>query len=313
MLASAGKHVGWVLAPTRRPRFSGVRASTHPTDVESPQQKSPSPPAGEGPKATPSPLAGEGRGEGETTRPATRNSRRKTRPAIVSIHDVAPKTLPQTLDLVELLENRGVPAATLLVVPGADWSAKDLDVLRQLQASGHELAGHGWTHRCTGINSWSHRIHSLVISRDLGEHLSLDRDQIAALVARNHQWFADAGLEPPRLYVPPAWAMGPMPRRALAALPFAMYEYLTGVYHVASDTLTRLPLLGFEADTRWRRQTLRALNAFNAAAGRLLDKPLRIAIHPFDLTYYLAEDLKTLLGRPLQFISYAAGCLVGKN
>jgi predicted deacetylase len=238
---------------------------------------------------------------GETTRQTTR----KTRRAVVSIHDVSPKTLPQTLELVELLESRGVSSATLLVVPGADWSEADLEMLRRLQASGHELAGHGWTHQCTGISSWSHRIHSLVISRDLGEHLSLDARQIADLIARNHQWFADAGLEPPQLYVPPAWGMGPISRRALAALPFTMYEYLTGVYHVASDTFTRLPLLGFEADTRWRRHTLRALNAFNSAAGHLLNKPLRIAIHPFDLTYHLAEDLKTLLGRPLQFLSYA--------
>jgi hypothetical protein len=269
------------------------------------QTKTPSPLAGAGQTKTLSPPAGEGRGEGEKAERAARGTRHKTRPAIVSIHDITPDTLCQTLDIVELLQKQNVGPATLLVIPDADWSEGDLDVLRQLQASGHELAGHGWTHRCAGIRSWSHRMHSLLISRDLGEHLSLDADRIAALVARNHQWFADAGFDPPSLYVPPAWGMGPIRRRGLRALPFTMYEYLTGVYPAPTDTFTRLPLLGFEADTRWRRHTLRALNAFNSTAGRLLDKPLRIAIHPFDLSYHLAEDLRALLAAPLRLIRYS--------
>ncbi len=244
---------------------------------------------------------------GESPPPEPPHEKRTTRPlrAIVSIHDVAPHTLPQTLELIALLESQGSRRATLLVVPGADWSQADLAVLRRLEDEGHELAAHGWHHRCEGITSWTHRLHSLVLSRDLAEHLSLDAPQIAALVTASHWWFPQVGLRPPELYVPPAWAMGPLRRETLRAMPFAMYESLTGVYHAETGRHRRLPLVGFEANTRWRRLTLRAINALNTTLARAWNRPLRIAVHPFDLTYHLADDLRTLLHRPLHFMRYA--------
>jgi hypothetical protein len=234
-----------------------------------------------------------------------RRRAQRTFPALVSIHDVTPRTLPQTLDLIALLEAQDGRRATLLVVPDADWSQADLDVLRQLQDSGYELAAHGWRHRCAGIASWAHRLHSLILSRDLAEHLALDADRIAALITASHRWFAGVGLRAPDLYVPPACAMGRLRRKALHAMPFCMYEYLTGVYHVGTAQFVRLPLVGFEADTRWRRHALRALNALNSTLGRTLNRPLRIAVHPFDLDYCLADELRTLLRRPIRLMSYA--------
>ena len=226
-------------------------------------------------------------------------------PAIVSIHDVTPGTLQRTLDILSLLDSQGIHTSTLLVVPDTGWAEGDLDVLRRLQESGHELAGHGWTHQCQGIRSWKHRIHSLLVSRDMAEHLSFDSEQIAERIGKCHDWFSGARLPQPALYVPPAWAMGSVSRDVLGKMPFEMYEFLSGVYHVHKRVFTKLPLVGYEADTRLRQLSLRVSNAANSALRVILGKPLRVAIHPFDLDYHLANDLRRLLSFPIRAMRYS--------
>ena len=49
--------------------------------------------------------------------------------ALVSVHDVAPSTLPEVLDILELLAEAGVPPPTLLVIPGRAWTRETLTVL----------------------------------------------------------------------------------------------------------------------------------------------------------------------------------------
>lgn len=44
--------------------------------------------------------------------------------------------------------------------------------------------------------------------------------------------------------------MGSLPREALSDLPFRYYEYLTGVYDSLARRWYRLPLLGYEADSK---------------------------------------------------------------
>jgi predicted deacetylase len=225
-------------------------------------------------------------------------------PALVAVHDAMPETLDRVLGVLDLLDARGVTPITVLVVPGRSWTARDIDVLRGLQGRGVVLAGHGWTHEAQRIRGLRHRLHSLLLSRRAAEHLALDGAGVEALVRRCHAWFSEHGLASPALYVPPAWALGGVGREALDRLPFSRYEVLNGVYDVPSGRLLRLPLVGYEADSAWRVPPLRLWNALNRRRASPA-APLRVGIHPLDLTLRLADDLHRLLDRPLACRGYA--------
>ena len=65
---------------------------------------------------------------------------------LISIHDVMPETRERVTDILERIAWLPPAAVTLLVVPGKDWRAADLDWLRDLSERGYPLAGHGWRH-----------------------------------------------------------------------------------------------------------------------------------------------------------------------
>ncbi|GGY73410.1 polysaccharide deacetylase family protein [Marinobacter zhanjiangensis] len=216
--------------------------------------------------------------------------------ALISIHDVMPETRQRVQALLDRMP-ASVPARSvlLLVVPGRDWSAGDRAWLASLQRQGYPLAGHGWCHQCAPPRTVYHRLHSALLSRDAAEHLSLDTDSIAALIRASYLWFEQQGLEPPELYVPPAWALGPMRRPALRRLPFRYYETLTGIYDAERDRFFRMPVIGFEADTTVRALMLRLINNVQLCLARWRRQPVRIAIHPYDAELHLPQDLQAAL------------------
>jgi len=224
---------------------------------------------------------------------------------LVSVHDVMPDTLERVQRILDLCARVNPGPIALLVVPGRHWDRTDIDRLRDWQAAGHRLAGHGWLHRVERFGGLYHRIHGAFISRRVAEHLALDRPAIARLIRRCHAWFESQGLAPPDLYVPPAWAMGAIKPADLAALPFPRYEVLTGVRDAATGRLLPVPMLGFEADTPARALAIRLWNRVNRrrAATRGL---LRIAIHPDDLELRLAADLRDDLRRFGRWEPYTA-------
>lgn len=225
------------------------------------------------------------------------------RQLLVSIHDVMPATLPLVGELMDRLEAHELLPVTLLVVPGADWKDRDLEWLRNWQSRGAELAGHGWSHRARHIRGWKHRLHSTLISRDAAEHLALGRKDIERLMLDCHAWFPANGLPEPTLYVPPAWALGAVPLSGLQALPYRHLETLTGVYCRDRSEFRRLPMTGYEADTRLRAFGVRLWNGLNLQwAGE--HRPLRLGIHPTDLQLKLADDLKALIREGGTALSY---------
>jgi len=229
------------------------------------------------------------------------------RRAVVSIHDVEPDTLSGVTDLLELLGDACRPPADLLVVPGVEWSEAELNRLRGWEARGHTLVGHGWSHRGIPPRSAYHRMHALALSRDMAEHLSRPREDLVERLRRCHAWFAGVGLKPPRMYVPPAWALGALTREDLVELPFDLYETLTGFLDVRAGVRRTLPLVGFEADTPFRCLVLRTLNAANLSLARSFGRPVRIALHPRDLEYGLARELERLVRNPAwHFVSSVA-------
>ncbi len=228
---------------------------------------------------------------------------RRPIPTHLSIHDVMPETLDKVLAIIERLESKKLCPIYLLVVPGCDWSDAQLQSLHELTKRGHILAGHGWKHQVEDIRDIKHRIHSRFISRNVAEHLALDAGGITDLIRRNHAWFAEHDFDPPELYVPPAWAMGAIPRATLRTLPFRYYEYLSGIYDAKHDQLRRLPVIGYEADIATRGFLLRLSNIFNLTMQRTQRLPLRLAIHPHDFDILLTNDLHSFLSRKLEPLS----------
>lgn len=222
---------------------------------------------------------------------------------LVSVHDVMPQTLDQVQRILSLCAAINPGPLTLLVVPGHDWDRSGLERLSAWQTLGHRLAGHGWIHRVERFGGFGHRLHGALISRRVAEHLALDGGGIAALIRRCHAWFLDQGLDPPGLYVPPAWALGQLRPRDLAPLPFSHYEVLGGVLHRASGRLQRIPLLGYEADTSARAPAIRLWNRVNRGLVRTRGW-LRIGIHPSDPELALASDLERDLRRYPHWVHY---------
>ncbi|MCC9645276.1 polysaccharide deacetylase family protein [Rhodopirellula sp. JC740] len=231
-------------------------------------------------------------------------SDRSRRPALFSIHDVMPETIDAVGELISLFHRYDVRKIMLLVVPGRNWRMADLSQLREWQSQGCELAGHGWTHRCQFIRGWKHRLHSTLLSRNVAEHLSLNEDGVVQLMSKCADWFLENSFPRPSLYVPPAWAMGRVRSSRLQAIPFNMVETLSEVVRIDQSRRVRLPLIGFEADTAFREWSLRCLNRGNELLARLAMKPLRVAIHPFDLRFRLGGQLEDSIVSGWQPIGY---------
>lgn len=226
-------------------------------------------------------------------------------PAVVSIHDVGPDTLDPVAELLDGIRPRAGTAVSLLVVPGLDWSAADLDRLRAWQAEGFELAGHGWIHHGPPRTLW-HRLHGWVISRDQAEHLSRSEGEIEALMRAGVEWFAAHDLGTPELYVPPAWALGAIGEAALRRLPYRRIEALQGFMVMnagGAPAVAPCPLIGFEADTRFRAGALTVFNAASIRWARLRHRPLRIGFHPHDLSLRLRDAALASLDRGWRFLT----------
>ncbi len=230
--------------------------------------------------------------------------------ALVSVHDVMPETLPAVQGCLGLLAEFGIDRTALLVVPGAPWDAAGVAVLEELAASGHELVAHGWVHRTEPRTAY-HRTHAALLSRNVAEHLALDRAGAVALTHRSRDWFADQGLPTPRTYIPPAWALGRLRGGALAEQPFPVLESLRGVHlrDAAGDhRFVPLPLVGFEADTRLRAGVLGRWNRLQLRLARRRGRPLRIAVHPRDPELQLGQQLRAILGLGWTPLTYASLC-----
>ena len=217
--------------------------------------------------------------------------------ALISIHDVMPSTLADVLHTLELLAAADISRVSLLVVPGVSWSGDDLDVLRGLDAAGHEFIAHGWQHQ-TRPKRALHRIHASLFSRNAAEHLSLNRNDIRELMCRSQRWFEEHGLQVPHTYIPPAWALGGLSREDMASLPFAAIETLRGVrIRQAGGTyqLLPMPLLGFEADSVARARFLREWNRLQLRLSRRIGSLPRIALHPGDHRLLLGDQVRAIL------------------
>lgn len=226
----------------------------------------------------------------------TEGGKREGIQSLVTIHDVTQEVLEQTARLLEVIFSGGNGPVILLVVPGGFSDPSALTELRTLLRQNVQLAGHGYNHRARSRKNLYHKLHSQFISRQVAEHLSRPAQEIESLINSCANWFQQHQLPRPELYVPPAWAMGAISRQQLAQTPFRYFETQGGLLDSHSRRFIRLPLLGYEADTPMRRQLLCGWNRINRRWAETSGRT-RIAIHPHDLNFHLAEELRQDLSR----------------
>ena len=222
--------------------------------------------------------------------------------AYVSIHDLMPETMDRVETILRWLEERNVPPVSLLVVPGKPWTSDQIGRIREMASNGHELIAHGWHHH-TNPKRLKHRIHALLISRNVAEHLDMDSGEILELLNRSHHWFAENDLPTPSTYVPPAWALGTLSKTDLANAPFSTIETTRGFLHRNDSQFffQYLPLTGYEADTQLRESFLLRWNYYQEKRALKKNLCLRVSIHPKDLELRLAYQLDGQVRRITEF------------
>ena len=226
--------------------------------------------------------------------------------ALISIHDVMPETFGNVLKLIQWLKERGIPPCTLLIVPGKNWQADQIEQLREFLNQGYSLAAHGWLHK-TKPKRFFHKLHAFILSRDVAEHLDLNSHAIINLMKRSHKWFLDNNLGSPSLYVPPAWALGFVKHSDLKDTPFKQVETTRGVIALEKDKAPKLkclPVSGYEADTMLRKTFLNLWNQLQENHARFHNDPLRISIHPNDLELKIADQLNAQVRRMNTYLKY---------
>ena len=130
----------------------------------------------------------------------------------VSLHDVAPATLPHCLKVLEAVREVANIPLTLLVVPayhGAASAQPDFECAMSAQlAAGNELALHGYSHKDPGVPSsvadWLRR---RVYTAGEGEFWALSEKEADDRLTLGRRWF-DANGWPLAGFVAPAWLLG---------------------------------------------------------------------------------------------------------
>lgn len=220
---------------------------------------------------------------------------------IVSIHDLMPSTLPDVAGLLERIESKGWSGIDLLVVPGLPWKREEMEQLKVWESHGHRIVPHGWFHRVGQIRGIRHRIHSLLISRNVAEHLSLAPGEVGSFIQRSRDQLIHWGFSAPELYVPPAWAVGDISSAELNALSVQWIEVVGGFISTRGAPMERSALLGYEADTLLREFVLKIWNSLNWRRFQKGKVRLRMGIHPQDAQLRMASQLEKDLLRARKF------------
>ena len=206
----------------------------------------------------------------------------------VSIHDVAPATWPDCRRVIAAVHAVAPIPLTLLVVPY--WhrlpqfaSLQCHAELSSMQAAGHELALHGYTHLDEGPapHHWTERFRRRVLTRSEGEFAALDKCAAHQRLQAGAAWFAERNW-PLAGFVAPAWMMSPGSCEALAAMSFSYMTNYGGINLLPQFQGLRAPALVYS--TRHRAGDALLRSAMTLCAASQSQAPLmRIALHPADV------------------------------
>lgn len=209
------------------------------------------------------------------------------RALLVTLHDVAPATLPSVRGLRDSLARWGVERVTLLAVPQFHGGVRLADDpatarwLRERSAAGDEVALHGYYHVQAGAPAgrWDQLRARLLTARE-GECLA-PREPLAGLLQRGREELRALLGAPPAGFVAPAW----LEPRGLGALlaqhGFAWHETSLRLEALAPQRRALAPVIGYATRSALRQTAALAWSRALALAlggARLL----RVAVHPAD-------------------------------
>ena len=208
---------------------------------------------------------------------------------VASLHDVASATAEPSRRWMDLFENRGM-RVSILVVPGPWRGAGPLDLdwplcawLRSRQATGHDIAQHGWSHvePDTTNRGLAARTAGRLAARGCAEFWHLDRAEADRRLALGRAVMTAAGLDAAG-FVAPGWLTSPEARAAVAAAGFRFITSHTTVSDLTSGRDWTCPVLSQRPGstiTGPGATATRHIAEWTVRRGR----PLRIAAHPADL------------------------------
>lgn len=214
---------------------------------------------------------------------------------LVTIHDVAPRSLAEVQALRRALLGWGVARATLLVVPHFHRELRLCDHsptvawLRSCAERGDELALHGYYHQQAGAPlGLRDRVRARLWTAGEGECLRPHDDLAGLLVRGRDELTRCLGLVPGG-FVAPAWLEPRGFDGLLSRLGFAWHETSMYVEALAGPGgRVRAPVIGFATRTAlreaaslvWARALLARMLPRDAPARAPL---VRVALHPGDL------------------------------
>lgn len=210
---------------------------------------------------------------------------------VVSLHDVAPSTQPVADKILSELTQKGIRHCSLLVVPdyhhqGASMQDRQfVSWLRNLEATGHEIAIHGYFHerpRRAG-ESFLAKLVTQFYTQGEGEFYDLGYDEALRRIKTARDEFVSAGLKP-RGFVAPAWLLSSEAERAARDAEMEYTTRLGTVRDLRSGETFPARSLVYSVRNSWRRATS---IAWNGMLSRIVgDKPLvRLSIHPPDFSH----------------------------
>ncbi|MDQ6808674.1 MAG: polysaccharide deacetylase family protein [Verrucomicrobiota bacterium] len=213
------------------------------------------------------------------------------RPAVISVHDVAPATWENCRRIVTELKRAGVRVSSLLVVPdyhhgGVSTANREfVRWLRDAEADGHEIVIHGYYHErprndAEGLRD---KFVTRFYTNDEGEFYDLPYAEALARIVRGREEFEAAGLTP-RGFIAPAWLLSTEGERAVTDANLEYTTRLTTVRDVRFAETFPSRSLVYSVRTHWRRSVSLLWN--DALFRGLKRAPLvRLGLHPPDIDH----------------------------
>ena len=211
---------------------------------------------------------------------------------VVSIHDVSPLTRDSVTSILSSLDRLGIHRASLLVVPDHHHRGNITadpafgSWLRDLVATGHEAALHGYFHQRERrpVESARTRFVTRCYTAGEGEFFDIPFDAARTLLTRGRDELAYCAGVTPTGFVAPAWLLSPEGEAAARDLGFAYTTRLKSVSDLAARRLHYSQSLCWSVRSRWRRVVSLGWNRslFQALRPNPL---LRLSIHPPDLAH----------------------------
>lgn len=202
---------------------------------------------------------------------------------VVSVHDVAPSTLPEVRWLLGALDGIGARPRALLVIPSEPVRplSEDpdlIELLRSEAAAGAEIVQHGYSHHRSGLfrGPWPDRLRGRLFARHGAEFLALDPTAMRNRLERGRAELAALGL-PTAGFCAPGWLAAPGLSDELVGLGFRYLVGFATVTDVARRRRILAPSGGFMGAPRDEGLVQIETGLARAIA---LQSPFQLFLHP---------------------------------